>query len=226
MVGSCHSLAGRTVSRMIRKDAYKLCRLRALGIAEALNQVVTDKEHRTQHWVQLVAIANSSCASDATIDRLEKEVELLKSTMQRSRSPRMRSRQRALPPSQQMLVLPAPSGSGSSAQPKSRGAHNTRKAKGARGKGNAGKKSESKGSGKGGILSLEQIMDMGPQKSFPLFVQGHKQICWKFQKGQCNDASVCQRKHNCIGCNTEGKPYNFCHSFAIEDQLMHSSFSS
>ena len=34
----------------IRKDAYKLCRLRALGIAEALNQVVTDNEHRTQHW--------------------------------------------------------------------------------------------------------------------------------------------------------------------------------
>ena len=31
----------------IRKDACKLCRLRALGIAEALNQVVTDNEHRT-----------------------------------------------------------------------------------------------------------------------------------------------------------------------------------
>ena len=147
MVGSCHSRAGRTVSRMntIRKDAYKLCRLRALGIAEALNQVVTDNEHRTQHWVQLVAIANSSGANDATIARLEKEVELLKSTMQRSRSPRMRPRQRALPSSQQMLALPAPSGSGSSAQPKSRGAQNNRKVKGSRGKGNAGKKSESKG---------------------------------------------------------------------------------
>ena len=70
----------------------------------------------------------------------------------------MRPRQRALPPSQQMLALPAPSGSGSSAQPK-----NNRKAKGARGKGNAGKKSESKSSGKGCILSFEQIMDMGPQ---------------------------------------------------------------
>ena len=37
------------------------------------------------------------------------------------------------------------------------------------------------------------------------------QICWKFQKGQCNDSVVCKRKHNCIGCNTDGKPYNFCH---------------
>ena len=43
-------------------------------LAEALNQVVTDNEHRTQHWVQLIAIANSSGANDATIARLEKEV--------------------------------------------------------------------------------------------------------------------------------------------------------
>ena len=90
----------------IRKDAYKLCRLRALGIAAALKEVTADNEHRTQHWVQLVAIANSSGSNDATIARLEKEVELLKSTLQCSRSPRMRPRQRALPPSQQMLALP------------------------------------------------------------------------------------------------------------------------
>ena len=190
----------------IRKDAYKLCRLRAFGISEALNQVVTDNEHRTQHWVQLIAIANSSGANDASIACLEKEVELLKSTMQRSRSPWMRPR-RALQPSQQMLALPAPSGSASSAQPKSSGARNNRKAKGAGGKGSSGKKTESTSSGK----SFQQIMDMGPQKAFLLFLfPGHRQICWKLQKHQCSDASVCKRKHNCIGCNTEGKPYDSC----------------
>ena len=100
MVSSCHSLARRTVSRVStrsEKNAYKLCRLRSLGIAAALKEVTTDNEHRTQHWVQLMAIANSAGSNDATIARLEKEVQLLKSTLQRSRSPRMRPRQRALP---------------------------------------------------------------------------------------------------------------------------------
>ena len=200
----------------IRKEAYKLCRLRAVGIAAALKEVTSDNEHRTQHWVQLIAIANSSSSNDATIARLEKEVELLRSAMQRSRSPRMRPRQRALPPSQQMLALPTSqtsSSSGPAARPKSRGSQNSRKAKGAGGKGRAGKKAEGKGTGRGGVMSFEQIMDLGGAIAFPLFHESYKQICWRFQKGQCDDSAVCKRKHNCIGCNTEGKPYNFCHCF-------------
>ena len=58
----------------IRKDAYKLCLLQSTGITAALKQVAADNEHKTQHWVQLIAIANSSGASDAKIARLEKEV--------------------------------------------------------------------------------------------------------------------------------------------------------
>ena len=60
-------------------------------------------------------------------------------------------------------------------------------------------------------MSFEQIMDLGPQKSFPLFHPLHREMCSKNQKGQCDDASVCKRKHSCIGCGAEGKPYNFCH---------------
>ena len=75
------------------------------GIAAALKEVFSDNEHRTPHWVQLISIANSSGASDATVASLEKEVEALQSAMQRSRSPRMRPRQGALPPSQGMLAL-------------------------------------------------------------------------------------------------------------------------
>ena len=44
----------------VRKGAYQ-----SIGITAALLQVATDSEHRTQHWVQLIAIANSSGANDA-----------------------------------------------------------------------------------------------------------------------------------------------------------------
>ena len=67
----------------VRKEAYKLCRLQPIGITAALLQVATDNEHRTQHWVQLIAIANSSGANDAKIARLEKEVEEFKSAVRR-----------------------------------------------------------------------------------------------------------------------------------------------
>ena len=52
--------------------------------------MASDNEHRTQHWVQLIAIANSFGARDAKIAGFEKEVEELKSAVHRSRSPRMR----------------------------------------------------------------------------------------------------------------------------------------
>ena len=66
-----------------------------------------DNEHRTRHWVHLIAIANSSGANNAKIARLQKEVDELKSAVHRSRSPRMRPRQKALPQSQKMLALRA-----------------------------------------------------------------------------------------------------------------------
>ena len=73
-----------------------MCRLRSVGIEAALKEVFADIEHRTQHWVQWISVANSSGAIDAKVARLEKEVEALKSAMQRSRSPRMRPRHGAL----------------------------------------------------------------------------------------------------------------------------------
>ena len=69
----------------VRKEAYKMCRLRAVGIAAALKEVLSDNEHRTQHRVQLISFENSSGANDATIARLEKEVEDLKSAVQCSK---------------------------------------------------------------------------------------------------------------------------------------------
>ena len=78
-----------------------------------LERGVSDNEHRTQRWVQLISVGDSSGANDATVARLEKEVEALMSAMQRSRSPRMRPRNEALPSAQGTLALPAPASSSS-----------------------------------------------------------------------------------------------------------------
>ena len=80
----------------------------SMGIAAALKSTYEDNEHRTQHWVQLVAIANSSKENDAKVARLEREVQELRSMVGRSRSPRMQPRQNSLPAPAQQLALPAP----------------------------------------------------------------------------------------------------------------------
>ena len=73
-------------------------------IAAALKEAFSDNEHRTQFW-SADFYCKFLCANDATIARHEKEVEELKSAVQRSRSPSMRPKQRALPSAQGMLAL-------------------------------------------------------------------------------------------------------------------------
>ena len=69
----------------------------SIGIVAALQSTHEDNEHRTQHWVQLVAIANSAKENDAKVAWLEREVQELRIMVGRSRSPRMQPRQKALP---------------------------------------------------------------------------------------------------------------------------------
>ena len=164
----------------IRKKAYKLCRLQSIGITAALKQVAADNEHRTQYWVQLIAIANSSSANDAKIARFEKEVEELKSAARRSRSPRRGPKQRALPPPQ-MLALPAPASSSSKPKGSGRGNQNKSQQKARRGRGaksGAGKGPGGKGSGRGkGVMSFEKIMDtLGQDRAFAMFHPLYKDV--------------------------------------------------
>ena len=100
---------------------------------------------------------DSSGANDAKIARLEKEVEELKSAVHRSRSPRMRPRQQALP---QPKLLALPAQASSSSMPVDH-ARNKRKQRADRSKGAAkGKSSGGKVSGEGkGVMSFERIMD-------------------------------------------------------------------
>ena len=60
----------------------------------------------------------------------------------------------------------------------------------------------------GSMVTLDYVT---PDTAFAMFHPAHKEMCFKFHKGQCMDAAVCGRKHSCVGCGAEGKPYNFCH---------------
>ena len=60
---------------------------------------------------------------------------------------------------------------------------------------------------------FNQIMKMGWNYAFSLFHDSNRSspICFKFQDHTCQDPSSCNMRHVCIGCATEGKPYNDCH---------------
>ena len=96
----------------IRKQVYKLSRSAVMGIRAALWQVIGDSEHRTTHWVQLVAMANSSLSQTMVnkggLDDVRKEIKALHSAVDRSRTPRGYPHGGA--PAR--LALPKPTGDG------------------------------------------------------------------------------------------------------------------
>ena len=197
----------------LRKEAGRKCRTMSMGIAAALKSTYEDNEHRTQHWVQLVAIANSSKENDAKVARLEREVQELRSMVGRSRSPRLQPRQKALPAPAQQLALPAPA---SRTKPQRQSGRNFKRGSGkgsGKGKGKSASQGGASSSSSSGLNSFNQIMKMGWNYAFSLFHDSNRSspICCKFQGHTCQDPSSCNRRHVCIGCATEGKPYNDCH---------------
>ena len=156
-----------------------------MGIAAALHSTYEDNEHRTQHWVQLVAIANSSKENEAKMAKLEREVQELKSMVGRSRSPRMQPRQKALPAPHQQLALPAP-------QTEETTTRSRRKRCQEKGTGNGGKGKTGSDSGSGGT-DFDQLMLMG-HNATSLFHSSNKDmpICFNFQMRQCADPKICK----------------------------------
>ena len=172
-----------------------------MGIAEALRTTYEDNEHRTQHWVQLVAIANGSRGTDATVARLEREVQELRSMVHRSRSPRRQPKQKALPAPPRQLALPAlPTRRGEAKE----GALDEEEVRDEADKRTRRKRppvevfavpaSSSSGSG---LISFDQMMSMG-SRALSLFHSSNKkggsQICWLFQKGACSDPKRVQEE--------------------------------
>ena len=183
----------------LRKEACKRCRTRSIGIAAALQSTYEDNEHRTRHWVQLVAMANSAKEKDAKVARLEREVQELRNMVGCSRSPRMQPRQKALPVPPLQLALPA----SQSAERQRQRANRSKKGSDKGGKNNRGCGSVAgSSSSTAALIVFDQLMKMG-QKATKLFHQSNldRAICFNFQKHQCTDPSVCNRRHACIGCS-------------------------
>ena len=93
----------------LRQEAIRLCKEQSFGIQSALWTALRNTEHRMKHWLQLVAIPNtSSSSSGPELQSLKKRIADLEKA--RSRSPRRNAqKQLALPGGPQMMALPAPS---------------------------------------------------------------------------------------------------------------------
>ena len=88
----------------LRKEAIRLCKEQSFGIQAALWAALRDKEHRMKHWLQLVAIPNSSASSD------KQELQVLKKRITDLEKARSRSPRRASHSKQStQLALPGPS---------------------------------------------------------------------------------------------------------------------
>ena len=88
----------------IRKDAVRLCMEEGFALKDALWHVLADKEHRMQHWILKLTIANAR-QDMSKVQKLEQRLAALEKQKRRSRSPR-RQAQLALPAPQQQ-PLPA-----------------------------------------------------------------------------------------------------------------------
>ena len=82
--------------QVIRKEAVRLCMEKGLSVKDSLWQTLSDKEHRMQHWILKLTIANYHGES-SRVQKLEQRLaQLEKGLKNRSRSPRRQQNQRAV----------------------------------------------------------------------------------------------------------------------------------
>ena len=183
----------------LRKEALRLAREKGFPIQHALWAAYNDSHHRLENFLNFLKLDK---AEDSDGDRrlqqlqsanqkLERKVAELERAM-RSRSPRGKGNNRALPAPAQ-LALPGPSQLSLPAPPTPKG----RKGKGKKGKGR-GKGATSQGNT---IPSFQELMKIRAGERPTLVPQATSQpgVCYKYQSGRCND-TACPRAHICIGC--------------------------
>ena len=101
----------------LRKEALRLVREEGQSIEKALWAAHHNPHHRIEHWLTLLTIANSGGTkssssssslnpADQRLQKMEQKVAELQRSLQRSRSPRMKTSAIAAPENQ--LALPAP----------------------------------------------------------------------------------------------------------------------
>ena len=153
----------------LRKEAFRLTREEGLGIEAALNAALKDPQHRMEHWVTSLTVANAKAAREATSNKKR----------ERSRTPRSNKK---------VLALTDGSVQSSSSQgPKGK----------SKGKGQNKSQSASKGKKGFGKGRNQQADKLAPGRNFRSFstLQSQKAqdyfheenrsapgICWKFQK--------------------------------------------
>ena len=191
----------------LRKEAYRLTREQGIGIQSALHTALSDPQHRMEHWITFLTVANARTERDNDLKNELAEIrkELAQLRNQRSRSPR----------GKQVLAIKdaAPGSSGKAKTKNSKG-----RGKSGRGTGRGAPvlpASKGKGSGKNknapgkDFLSFESIYRSAEHLFHP-DAKTLPGICWRFQRNQCKDAAKCTRKHICIGCGKANVGYDSC----------------
>ena len=190
----------------VREAAMDLIRLQCLPLAEALERVRNDQEHRMFHWVQLFMQtgqqrAISAPASSSSSSSSAKRSAAALSNGQPSDVKALTSKVDKLASTVKFLADMASSGG--------KGRDRSRSPRGSKKKApraNSGK-SKSKGGGSKGKGSRFEDLIKQHRGKFVLNRDG-QELCCKFQDGKCTDQG-CVRAHVCASCgrNTSWKQW-------------------
>ena len=195
----------------VRRQAIKLCVRKGFSFQSASWSVYRDVEHRMEHWVQLLTIANSSSALAHTpsasaavhnteVAQLRREVDHL-SQVVRSRSPRGGRGQGS-----QLTLTNFPN-------KLSKKDWSGKKVTAGKGKGKKGGKKAQEAASSGTSRSstgkkFDDILKDPTAKSFMTSNHQNGKVCWHFQKGACT--RDCKRLRECAGCGKAGIGYDAC----------------
>ena len=178
----------------VREAAMDLIRLQCLPLAEALDRVRNDQEHRMFHWVQLFMQPGHQRAISAPLSSSSSSSSAKRSAA--AASPSQSSEVKA--PSSKldklastMKLVADRSSSGGKVRDRSRSPRGAQK-KTLKGKGKArGGRPKGKGS------RFEDLLKQHRDR-FVLKREG-QEVCYKFQDDRCMDQG-CVRAHVCAGC--------------------------
>ena len=212
----------------LRKEACKKCRTTTMGIHRSIHSPPTkttyeDNEHRTQHWVQLMAIANSSKENDAKMAKLEREVQELKNMVGWLRSPRIAAATENLASAaSSSSPFTAPLQCQRFSEAAKRGQEGYRQ----RWKETVVRARQVPPSLVGAVAAVqEELISISSCRWVTKRLRCSTRVtktsrsASNVQTRQCADPKICNRRHACIGCGTEGKHLQRVFLPAVEAQL-------
>ena len=189
----------------VRRQAIKLCVRKGYSFRSAWWTVYRDVEHRMEHWVQLLTIANSNSdlahtpsASTAVhnteVAQFHREVDHLKQAVW-SRSPRGGRGQGT-----QLTLSNRPFNESGNHRKKSFGG---RKVKANKGRGKKGGKKGQEAASSGAARSstgktFDEILKDSTARAFVTANHQNGKVCWHFQRETCT--RDCKRLHECARC--------------------------